>query len=597
MTTPSVPSDVPSSAQTSSSDNELLATLFDLGREVTSVLQLHELLEKIPQLIARVTPFTVFAVYLLDERKGDLRIAYAVGYPDDVVRTFRLRVGQGVVGAAVAEQRPIRIGDVTTDPRYKGVVQDVQSGLAVPLQHMGKVIGALNLLSDRKEAFTERDEVTLRLFGAHVAQAIVNARLFESELEYAETVTTLAEIGREMSAILDLDELLTRVAHLVKRVVAYRTFGIALLDEDSRMLEMKIAISYGDAKAVSSVKLGEGLMGYAALHKEPVLVPDVSKDSRYINAVSDVRSELVIPLLHKDRCVGVFDLESPELNAFSNKHLELLTLLAAQAAVAIENARLYEDIRRNEVRLEKEVRFAQRVQMALLPQELPKKLKGVDVAWHFDPARELGGDIYEFLSPEPNTLVVAVGDVSGKGVPAALYSSFVGEVVRGRTYRRRFMPERSSPSAVLMSLDRILHERGLEEYYCTLCYAVFDLKRRVVTMANSGLPYPVFVSGKKAAQIELPGVPIGSFGRSSYDEIAIDLKPGDVIVFCSDGISETFSESGEEFGSPRVVAVAREHKDKPAKEIVEAVFGAMRQFRGNADQTDDQTVVVVKLTH
>jgi sigma-B regulation protein RsbU (phosphoserine phosphatase) len=597
MTTPSVPSDVPSSAQTSSSDNELLATLFDLGREVTSVLQLHELLEKIPQLIARVTPFTVFAVYLLDERKGDLRIAYAVGYPDDVVRTFRLRVGQGVVGAAVAEQRPIRIGDVTTDPRYKGVVQDVQSGLAVPLQHMGKVIGALNLLSDRKEAFTERDEVTLRLFGAHVAQAIVNARLFESELEYAETVTTLAEIGREMSAILDLDELLTRVAHLVKRVVAYRTFGIALLDEDSRMLEMKIAISYGDAKAVSSVKLGEGLMGYAALHKEPVLVPDVSKDSRYINAVGDVRSELVIPLLHKDRCVGVFDLESPELNAFSNKHLELLTLLAAQAAVAIENARLYEDIRRNEVRLEKEVRFAQRVQMALLPQELPKKLKGVDVAWHFDPARELGGDIYEFLSPEPNTLVVAVGDVSGKGVPAALYSSFVGEVVRGRTYRRRFMPERSSPSAVLMSLDRILHERGLEEYYCTLCYAVFDLKRRVVTMANSGLPYPVFVSGKKAAQIELPGVPIGSFGRSSYDEIAIDLKPGDVIVFCSDGISETFSESGEEFGSPRVVAVAREHKDKPAKEIVEAVFGAMRQFRGNADQTDDQTVVVVKLTH
>ena len=169
------------------------------------------------------------------------------------------------------------------------------------------------------------------------------------------------------------------------------------------MLEMKIAISYGDAKAVTSVKLGEGLMGHAALHKEPVLVPDVSKDSRYINAVSDVRSELVIPLLLKDRCIGVFDLESPELNAFSTKHLELLTLLASQAAVAIENARLYEDIRHTEVRLEKEVRFAQRVQMALLPQDLPKKLKGIDVAWHFDPARELGGDIYEFLSPEPNT--------------------------------------------------------------------------------------------------------------------------------------------------------------------------------------------------
>ena len=176
-----------------------------------------------------------------------------------------------------------------------------------------------------------------------------------------------------------------------------------------------------------------------------MLVPDVAKDSRYINAVTDVRSELVIPLLIKDRCIGVFDLESPELDAFSKKHVELLTLLASQAAVAIENARLYEAIRDNELRLEKEVRFAQRVQMALLPQELPKKLRGVDVAWHFDPARELGGDLYEFLSPEPNTLVVALGDVSGKGVPAALYSTFVGEVVRGRTFRRRFTPEQRQP--------------------------------------------------------------------------------------------------------------------------------------------------------
>ena len=579
-----------------SSDMELLATLLDLGREVTAVLDLNELLEKIPQLIARLTPFTVFSVYLLDERQGDLRIAFAVGYPEEAVKNFRLKLGQGVVGTAVAEQRPIRVGDVSADTRYMGVVETVRSAMAVPLRHQGKVIGALNLACDRIDAFSERDEVMLRQFAAHVAQAIVNARLFESEHEYATTLATLAEIGREMSAILDLDELLTRVAHLVKRLIAYRTFGIALLEEGSEVLELKLAISYGDAQAVAPVRLGEGLIGYAALHKEPVLVPDVSKDSRYINAVTDVRSELVIPLLVKDRCIGVFDLESPELDAFSRKHVELLTLLAAQAAIAIENARLYEAIRDNEVRLEKEVRVAQRVQMALLPQELPKKLKGVDVAWHFDAARELGGDLYEFLSPEPNTLVVAVGDVSGKGVPAALYSSFVGEVVRGRTYRRRFTPERASPAAVLTSLNRILHERGLEEYYCTLCYAIFDLKRRVVTLANSGLPFPVRVTGESAGQIDLPGLPLGSFGASTYDEITVDLNAGDVFAFCSDGISETFNETGAEFGSARVAETAKANREKPAKEIVGAIFGAMQAFRGNAPQTDDQTVVVVKVT-
>jgi phosphoserine phosphatase RsbU/P len=500
------------------------------------------------------------------------------------------------VGTAVAEQRPILVGDVTAEPRWMSVVENMQSGLAVPLRHKNKVLGALNLQSDRKHAFTERDEAMMRQFAAHIAQALVNARLFESEREYAETLETLAEIGREMSAILDLDELLTRLAHLVKRLIDYRTFGIALLNDDGAVLEMKTAISYGDAKAVPPIKLGEGLVGYAALHKESVLVPDVSKDSRYINAVSDVRSELVIPLLLKDRCIGVFDLESPELDAFSKKHVELLTLLASQAAVAIENARLYESIRDNEIRLEKEVRFAQRVQMALLPKDLPKKLKGVDVAWHFDAARELGGDVYDFLSTDPNTLVVAVGDVSGKGVPAALYGSFVGEVVRGRTFRRRFMPERSSPGMVLTSLNRILHERGLEEYYCTMCYAVFDFKKRGVTFANSGLPFPIHVSDGAWHRVELPGVPLGSFGASTYDEKTCELKTGDVFVFCSDGISETFNDAGEEFGQERVGEAALSNREKPAKDIVSAIFGAMQAFRGDAVQTDDQTVVVVKIT-
>ncbi len=574
-----------------------LAVLTELGREVTSVLDLNELLEKIPQLIARLTEFTVFSVYLLDEKRHDLHIAYAVGYPEEIVRNFRLQVGQGVVGAAVADKRPIIVDDVSLEPRYHPLVPGVRSQLAVPLRHKGQVIGAINLLSDRVGEFTERDEVIMRQFAAHVAQAIVNARLFESEREYSDTLETLAEIGREMSAILDLDELLTRLAHLVKRIINYQTFGIALLDQDSDELEMKIAIRYGeDASVLAAVKLGEGIVGHAALERQPIVVDDVTKDPRYINAVKDARSEMAVPLMLKDRCIGVFDLESPELGAFSKKHVELLTLLASQAAVAIENARLYEALKENELRLDKEVRFAQRVQMALLPQELPKRLRGVDVAWHFDPARELGGDMYDFLSPEPNTLVVSVGDVSGKGVPAALYSAFAGELVRGRTFRRRLETRRSSPAVVLNAINRILHERQLEEYYCTLCYAMFDLKRRQVTFANSGLPYPVRCTGGKAVQITMPGVPLGSFAGSTYDEIVVDLEPGDVYVFCSDGIFETFDEEGREFGAGRLIEVIEAMHDRSAKDIVSGIFTAVQEFRGYADQTDDQTVVAVRIT-
>ena len=580
----------------SAADAEILSTLFELGREVTSVLDLDELLAKIPQLIARLTSFNAFSVYLLDERRRDLRIAYAVGYPEEAVRMLRLKVGQGVVGAAVEQGRPILVNDVREDPRWVGTVATAVSQLAVPLRRKGRVIGALNLLSERKGAFTLRDEALLRQFGAHVAVAIENARLFESERHHVEMMETLAEIGREVSSILDLDALLTRIASLTKRIIDYRTFGILLLNDDTQELEMKLAVRYGEDSALTSVKLGVGLIGWAAEHKEAVLVSDVSKDPRYVHAVKDVRSELVIPLLVKDRVIGVFDLESPELDAFTKEHAELLTLLATQAAVAIENARLYEEIRRNEIRIEKELRFAQRVQQALLPTELPKRLRGVDIAARFAPARELGGDLHDFLVPDSNTLVVAVGDVSGKGVPAALYSAFAGELVRSRTYRRRYAPERFSVAGVLQAMNTILHERQLEEYYCTLCYALFDLKRHSVVLANSGLPYPLRCTVAECGQIELPGVPLGSFPGVTYDQLTLPLAAGDVFVFCSDGIFEAFNEEGQEFGARRLIDIVQSARERTSRQIVGAVFDEVGSFRGHAPQNDDMTAVVVKIT-
>ncbi|HEV8396189.1 MAG TPA: GAF domain-containing protein [Vicinamibacterales bacterium] len=581
-------------APRAATESELLSTLFELGREVTAVLDLEELLAKIPQLIARLTKFSAFSVYLLDEKKQELRIAYAVGYPDAALPNMRLRVGQGVVGAAVEEGRPILVNDIRREPRYMGPLRNMLSQLAVPMRRKGKVIGALNLLNESEGAFTYQDEALLRQFAAHVAVAIENARLFRSERQYVDTLETLAEIGREMSSILDLDALLTRIASLTKRLVDYRTFGILLLNEASLELEMKLAVRYGKGAESKHVRLGDGLVGWSALHREAVLVSDVSKDPRYINLVDDARSELVIPMLIKDRCIGVFDLESPELDAFTKEHKELLTLLASQAAVAIDNARLYEEVRRNEERIEKELRFAQRVQMALLPTELPRPLDDVDVAARIEPARELGGDLYDFLMPDPRTLAVAVGDVSGKGAPAALYGGFVAELVRSRTMRRRFSPDLFRVSGVLQAMNTILHERQLEEYYCTLCYAFFDLDRRMVTLANSGLPYPIFCSGDRCAQIELPGVPLGSFAGVTYDEMELELRPGDLLVFCTDGIFESSDERGSEFGARRACEVVERRRNDSVQTIVDAMFDAVMEFRGGAAQTDDMTVVAVR---
>jgi sigma-B regulation protein RsbU (phosphoserine phosphatase) len=577
-------------------EQEMLTTLFDLGRQVTGVLDLDELLPQIPRLIGRLISFDAFAVYLLEERRGELKVAYSVGYPESD-QPRRLRLGEGLVGSAIASDTPLLVNDVAADERYVTVVPGMASELVVPLRHQGKSIGALNILSHRKDQFTSSDAALLRQFGAHVVVALVNARLFEQSRTDAAAFETLAEIGRDVASVLDLDELFERIAQLVPRVIAYRTFGILLLNESDGELEMKYAVQYGEKVLVPRVRLGEGLVGYAALHKEPVLVSDVSQDPRYIPLVPDVRSELVIPMLLKDRCIGVFDLESPELDAFSKRDIEILTLLAAQAAVAIENAQLYEAVRANEVRLEKEVRFAQRVQAALLPAGLPKRLRGVEVAASFDSARELGGDFHDFLSPESHTLVVAVGDVSGKGVPAALYSVFAAELVRGRTFRRRYLPERSTPASVLSSVNTILQQRQLEEYYCTLCYSVFDLKRRIVTLANSGLPYPIRASGSEVSQIELPGVPLGSFPGTTYDEVTFALHTNDLFVFCSDGVFEAMNAKGQEFTAARLIDVVAQTRDLAPREVVARIFGAVEEFRSGATPNDDMTAVAVRITN
>jgi sigma-B regulation protein RsbU (phosphoserine phosphatase) len=233
----------------------------------------------------------------------------------------------------------------------------------------------------------------------------------------------------------------------------------------------------------------------------------------------------------------------------------------------------------------------------LLPVGLPKRMKGVDVAASFEPAHELGGDFHDFLAPEANTLVVALGDVSGKGVPAALYSVFAAELIRGRTFRRRYLPgDRSTPASVLSSVNTILQQRQLEEYYCTLCYAVFDLKRRVMTMANSGLPYPIRASAEGVAQIELPGVPLGALHGSTYDEISFGLQAGDLFVFCSDGVFEAMNGAGQEFTATRLLDVVTRSREQTPRLVVDAIFAAVEQFRDGAPPNDDMTAVAVKIT-
>jgi phosphoserine phosphatase RsbU/P len=568
---------------------QLLAELLPIVGEISAVLDPDELLPAIARQLRRVVDYRILDIFL-PEADGTLVPAFVEGYDSrELASRLRIAPGQGIVGAAAVERAPVFVPDVAADPRFIPFLDGVRVELAIPLVHRDRLIGVLNIEGPDPDAFTVEARTVLGVLAGHLAVAIENATLYRETRRYAGLLGTLYEIGKETGSILDLDELLTRVVEVVKRIIDYEMFGILLLDERRGELVLRKSVSYGGTKEKTRIKVGEGLTGAAALTKQAIRVGDVSRDPRYLALIPETRSELVVPLIHKDRVVGVFDLESPALDRFTEEHVKVLTLLASQVAVAIENARLYAEIVRKDARIQKELSIAQVIQHGLFPETFPIG-QAWDASAHFLPARELGGDLYDFYEIGEGVLGLAIGDVAGKGVPAALYGAFASGNVRSRAF------ERHPPADVLRRVNRTLCTRGVDGLFCTLAFALFDFGHGTVTLANSGLPYPLHYRAAtgRCEPIVLPGLPLGAFEAAVYDERVIDLGQGDVIVFHTDGVSEARA-GGEDYGLARLRRQVEEHAGAAAAHLGERILADVSGFMGNTPRGDDLTLLIVKV--
>ncbi len=525
--------------------SELLAELLPLVGEINTVLDPDALFSAIAKQLRRIVDYRILDIFL-PAGDGDLVPAYVEGYDSALASRLRIRPGQGIVGTAAQTRQPVFVPDVSKDPRYISIFPGVVAELAIPLVNQDRLVGVLNVEGPDGEAFSPDARTALQVLAGHLAVAIENATLYRETRWYAGLLATLYEIGKETASILDLDALLHRVAEIVKRVIDYEMFAILLIDEEQQELVVRKAVNFGPSKERRRLLVGEGLCGAAMRSKEPILVGDVRQDPRYVSMVPEARSELVIPLVHKDRVLGVFDLESPVLNRFTEEHVKVLTPLASQVAVAIENAGLYAELKKNELRLQRELKIARDIQHALFPEESPAG-PGWAASAHFRPARELGGDLYDFYDMGAGLLGVATGDVAGKGVPAALYAAFASGTVRSRAFERR------GPADLMQRVNRALRRRGIEGLFCTLGYALFDFKDETVRVANSGLPYPLHfrAASGRCAPLEVAGLPLGAFDGSTYEEAAVSLASGDVLVFHTDGLTDA-RHAGEDYGVARL---------------------------------------------
>ena len=435
-------------------------------------------------------------------------------------------LGKGVVGQVALTRQPMLLNDVSSSPVYIAANPEVRSELAVPLIAKNRLIGVMDLESEQAEYFRAEHLHLLTLTASRIAQAIENARLYARVSRQAQTLTVLNEIAMELTSILDLDPLLERVGQLLRRLIDYQMFTIMLLDPKGETLITRYAWRFGYAHApLRRIPITSGLVGASVREWRVINVPDVRKDPRYLAMNPETRSELIVPLFHKGRIIGVLDLEHTRTNFFNEEHERMLTTLAAQIAIAIENARLYQAVTRQERQLERDITMAREVQLRLLPEAAPEHTHA-DMAVRFLPARTIGGDLYDFLEYGPNQTAIVLGDVSGKAAPAALFAALVSGIMRSAAQQRL------QPAAMLAMLNDALQERRLESQYVTMLYALWNDENQTLQLANSGAVQPVFCRAGGSHPIRAEGFPLGMFPNVTYDEFSVATRTGRCLCLC-----------------------------------------------------------------
>lgn len=563
--------------------------LLEVADVVNTTLDLDTTLRRVAELVRKVIDYEIFGILLLNEKTQELYFRFSVGHSHEVAERIRIKVGEGVTGVAAQRAEAVLVDDVANDPRYISAVPNVRSELAVPLIVKNRVIGVIDIESPQPNHFTEEHKRLLTLIASRMASGIENARLYTRISRQAKTLLLLNEIARELTSILNLDELLKRIGELLSRLIDFQMFSILLLDSAGEKLQHRFSLRFQEnIQLKHDIPIGKGIVGAAAEQRQAVLVRDVKKDARYIETNPETRSELAVPLIYSDKVIGVLDLEHTKRGFFTDDHQRTITTLAAQIAIAIENARLYEQIARQERRLERDLSMARELQFRLLPPANPK-LANLEIAAKFSPARAIGGDLYDFLNYSQSRIGVVIGDVSGKGAPAAIYAALVSGIVRSHA------PMEPAPAEMLTAVNYSLAERRIDGQFVSLIYFVWDDQNRTLQVSNSGLPRPIYCHNGKTQIVEATGLPLGLFEDAEYDEFTFQTEPDDLFVFFSDGILDATNRAAELFGRDRLDKIVAACSTDSAESIVKTIFKAAAEHASGVETFDDQTVVAIKV--
>jgi sigma-B regulation protein RsbU (phosphoserine phosphatase) len=530
-----------------------------------------------------------------------LRTDLGVLYPWSLLNTPvagrkpRLPVGQGLAGHAASEEEPVFYGELPEErylaEEWGGRPRPLLHGiLTLPLLRGGKPVGVAVLHKLDRERPSEDEIVFLGELAIQLAIAVGNARIYAEATRERVQNQLLLELGTKISGSLETSRLLEQILDLVFQVVRYDAAGIYLADKQTQWIDRQTIRGYDPSREdAMRLKVGRGLIGWVVKTGRGVIVPDVRQDPRYVNARDETRSEMVAPIRIGSETIGAFNLESDEPDAYEEEDMQLLLAFAGQAAVAIERTRLHEEVLEKR-RLEEGVEIARRIQRTFLPEANPE-VPYHDIAGANYASELVGGDYYDFIPIADQQLGIVVGDVSGKGVAAALImasfrASLIAEIRNNYAIR-----------TVVAKVNKLLWQSVEPDRFVTAMYGVLDVQNRRFTYVNAGHnPAFLYRAGEdRFDSLDATGPLLGTFEAATYKERVTEIRPGDVLVLYTDGVTEAMNPAGEFFGEEQLRHVIRSRRAEPAALMVRGLYETVRAFQeGGPGEDDDLTVVVVR---
>lgn len=419
-------------------------------------------------------------------------------------------------------------------------------------------------------------------------------------LSVVDKLRMLLDITKTISRSLDRDEVLNLVMDTLDSLIPYDAAGIYLVQcsrpipeweggpDESCVFHTQAVRGYEiDDLQELGLKMGEGLIGHVALSGKPFISLDVRQEPRYINARGHTRSEMVAPIISNNEVIGVFDLESDELNAYSKDDLEILMLLASQVAIIIEKVMLHDSLIEKQ-RLETQLEVARQVQLELLPARDPE-LEGFDISAYNFPTEEVSGDYYDWVRIYDDQIGIVIADVSGKGVPAALLMAFLRASLRAATHIGY------APHISMSKVNYLLWESIERNQFVTSFYGILDASNRTLAYSNAGHNPPLLIDVDGQAHFEeRGGVPLGMFRDSRYYEYYMTLEPGQVLVLYTDGATEARNPAQEEYGRDRLAAAVLQSRHLGAREMVDFIHRNVLDWTDGLGADDDVTFFIIK---